>query len=139
MDFKLILSGKNKPQVLHLGFRFQWNKGPKGPNKTSYFTCVNKNCKATLATTGDLDGDVTLKFHRNTSHNHRADVSANIVSETMHEFRQDVDKNPDQPAKKLFEEKSSKALDSVDGTPNKLDLAKKLPPYRNGNEREKTN
>ena len=138
MDFKLILSGKNKPQILHLGFRFQWNKGPKGPNQTTYFKCVNKTCKATLATTGDIEGELALKFHNNTAHNHQADVSLNIVAETMHEYRQDLDKNPDQSAKKLFEDRSTKALDSVDGTPNKLDLAKKFPIYRNGNEGEIT-
>lgn len=132
MEFKKITSGKDKPQILHLGFRIKWNQGPKGPLNTTYFKCVKKDCKATLATCGDLNGDLTLKFHKDNLHNHRADVSANIVSETMHEFRQEIVANPERSAKMLFEEISSKALDSAVGTPNKLDLAKKLPTYRNG-------
>ena len=135
MDFKKILSGKDKPQILHLGFRLQLNKGPKGPNNTSYFRCVNKDCKATLATLGPIEGDLTLKYHHHMLHNHRADVSGNIVSETMHEFRRDILQNPECSAKQLFENVSTKALESVSGTPNKLAVAKKLPTYRHGNKR----
>ena len=62
MEFKKIVSGKDKPQILHLGFRMKWNQGPKGPLNTTYFKCVKKDCKATLATCGDLDGELTLKF-----------------------------------------------------------------------------
>ena len=65
-------------------------------------------------------------------HNHRADISQNIVSAALHEFRDEVKTNPDRPIKQLFEEISTKALDSVEGTPNKLDLAKKMPVYRKG-------
>ena len=132
MDFKKINSSKNKPQILHKGFRMQWNQGPKGPFKTTYFKCVNKTCNATLATTGDLDGELSLKFHNIELHNHRADVSANIVSETMHQYRQNLVSNPESSAKMLFEDVSNKALESVDGTPQKLAVAKKLPTYRNG-------
>ena len=75
MEFQKILSGKEKVQILHLGFRLKRNKGPQGPNQTTYFKCVEKTCKATLATLGDLDGELSLKFHRHEQHNHRADVS----------------------------------------------------------------
>ena len=33
---------------------------PQGPTDTSYFLCVEKGCN-TLATTGTLDGELTLK------------------------------------------------------------------------------
>ena len=133
MEFKKITSGKNKPQILHLGYRMQWNRGPQGPNDTTYFKCVDKTCKATLATLGDINGELTLKFHRHEQHNHRADISANIVSETMHDFRREIVLNPERSAKQLFEDVTTKALESVSGTPGKLNLAKKLPTYRNGN------
>ena len=132
MEFQKILSGKEKVQILHLGFRMKWNKGPQGPNHTTYFKCVEKSCKATLATLGDLNGELSLKFHHHEQHNHRADVSKNIVSATLHEFRGEVKSNPDRPVKQLFEDISTKALSSVSGTPNKLDLAKKLPTFRKG-------
>ena len=115
-----------------MGFRIKWNKGPKGPNQTTYFKCVEKSCKATLATLGDLNGELTLKFHRHEQHNHRADISQNIVSATLHEFRGEAKLNPDRPIKQLFEDISTKALSEVKGTPNKLDLAKKLPTFRKG-------
>ena len=132
MDFQKILSGKEKVQILHMGFRMKWNKGPQGPNKTSYFKCVEKSCKATMATLGELDGELTMKYHHHEQHNHRCDVSKNIVSATLHEFREEVKTNPDRPVKQLFEEISTKALDSVSGTPSKLDLAMKMPVYRKG-------
>ena len=90
MDFQKILSGKEAVQILDKGFRFVWNKGPQGPALRSYFKCVNKTCKATLSTYGDLNGEVTLNFHRIELHNHRADVAKNIVSATLHEFRDEV-------------------------------------------------
>ena len=90
MEFQKILSGKEKVQILHLGFRMKWNKGPQGPNHTTYFKCVEKSCKATLATLGELSGELSLKFHHHEQHNHRADVSKNIVSATLHEFRGEV-------------------------------------------------
>ena len=113
MEFQKILSGKNKTQILHLGFRMFWNKGPQGPNDTTYFSCVEKGCKATMATLGNLEGDLTLKYHRHQMHNHRADVSSNIVSATLHEFRGEMDKNPDRPAQQLFEDVTMKAMESV--------------------------
>ena len=94
MDFKKIISGKNKVQILDQGYRLQRNKGPLGPLKTTYFDCVEKQCKATLATTGDLDSDLSLKYHRLEQHNHRPDNSANIVSSSLSEFRETVRSNP---------------------------------------------
>ena len=70
----------------------------------SYFKCVIKTCNARLATTGDVNGDLMLKYHHHDQHNHRADVSANIVSETMHEYREEIVKNPEGSAKQLFED-----------------------------------
>ena len=124
MEFKKILSGKSKAQILHLGFRSQWNRGPQGPERTTYFSCVEKNCK--------LDGNLKLKYHRHHQHVHRPDTSANIVAETMSTFRKEVEAKPDSSAKQLFENLSTQALESVSGTPNKLDLAKKLPTFRTG-------
>ena len=132
MDFQKIKSGKEKTQILHAGYCMAWNRGPQGPNQTTYFTCVAKGCRATLATLGDLEGDLTLKYHRLHAHNHRADASANIVSATLHEFRDEMNANPEQVAKQLFEEVTQKALDSVAATPEKFDLAKKLPTFRSG-------
>ena len=113
MELQKIISGKEKTQILHIGFRFQHNKGPQGPNQTTYFTCVEKGCRATLATCGALEGELALKFHRDHAHNHRADVSANIVSSTLSEFREEMNSNPERHAKQLFEEVTQKALDSV--------------------------
>ena len=48
-----------------------------------------------MATLGPLEGDLTLKFHHFEVHSHRADVSQNIVSATLHEFRDEVKTNPD--------------------------------------------
>ena len=96
------------------------------------FLCVDIGCKATLATLGDLSGDLTLKFHFNHLHNHRADVPANIVSATLHEFRGEMDINPDRPAKKLFEDITTKAMEAAIATPDKLALATKLPTSRTG-------
>ena len=132
MEFQKILSGKEKVQILHLGFRMKWNKGPQGPNYTTYFKCVEKSCKATLATLGELSGELSLKFHHHEQHNHRADVSKNIVSATLHEFRGEVKSNPDRPVKQLLEDISTKVTSSVSGTPSKLDLAKKLPTFKKG-------
>ena len=94
MDFKKIISGKGKIQILDRGFRLQRNKGPIGPLKTTYFDCVELHCKATLATTGVLDGDLSLKYHRLEQHTHRPDHSANIVSSSLSEFRETVKSNP---------------------------------------------
>ena len=135
MEFQKILSGKNKVQILHLGYRMQWNKGPQGPANTTYFSCVEKGCKATLATTGSLDGELTIKYHRNDQHNHRSDAAKNIVAAAMSEFREEIDSNPDRPVKQLFETISTKAMESQSDTPSKLDLAKKLPTYRTGKSR----
>ena len=132
MEFEKIISGKNKVQIIDKGFRMQWNNGPKGPLKTTYFSCVEKGCKATLATMGDLDSDLTLKYHRLEQHNHRSDNATMLVSKTLHHFRDDMKTNPDQPVKQLFENLTTQALDSMDNTPQKLDLAKKLPNFRQG-------
>ena len=132
MDFQKIQSGKEKTQILHLGFRLMWNKGPQGPNKTSYFKCVDKSCKATMATLGDLNGDLSLKWHHHHVHNHRADVTQNVVSSTLNDFREEMNKNPDRAAKQLFEEVINSAMDTAVSTPDKLNLAKKLPTFRQG-------
>ena len=134
MDLRIIRSGKNKVQILHRGFRFQWNRGPQGPNKTTYFSCVERTCKATLATCGELEGELALKYHRYEQHIHRPDPSSNLVAETMSTYRQEIEKNPDASAKQLFEDLSTKVLETAKDTPSKLDIAKKLPTYRKGKE-----
>ena len=131
MAFKIITSAKNAKHVLIDGYRMKWNRGPQGPMDTTYFFCAEKSCKATLALVGDLEGDPEVKYHRIDKHNHPPDNSANIVSATLSEFRSTVSENPDCAAKTLFEDLKTAALDSVE-TPNKLDLAKKLPTYRTG-------
>ena len=127
MEFRMIKSGKNKTQILHKGYRLQWNKGPTGSFATTYFRCVVPGCNAMLATTGE--GDLALKYHREEQHTHLPDISANIVSASLYEFRDTVKKNPDCSAKTVFEDITTGALESVD-TPKKLDLARKLPTYR---------
>ena len=129
MEFQKIKSGKNKVQILHRGFRTQWNRGPQGPMATTYFRCVVTGCNAMLATTGDLEGDLVLKYHRTEQHTHPPDISANIVSFSLHEFRDTVKSNPDCSGKTTLEEITTGALAGVE-TPNKLDLARKLPTYR---------
>ena len=138
MDFQKILSGKNKVQILHQGYRLQWNRGPQGPLDTTYFRCVVPRCNAMLATTGNLEGELCFKYHRIEHHTHPPDASANIVSSSLSNFRQTVKKNPDCSAKSVFEEITTNALDSVE-TPNKLDLARKLPTYRSGKSRANIN
>ena len=96
MEFKAILSGKEKIQILDRGFRLKHNKGPQGPLKTSYFTCVFPGCKARAATTGELRIDgLTLKYHHVEQHSHHADESKNVVAEKLYEFRQEAKENPD--------------------------------------------
>ena len=90
MDFKKTVSGKGKIQMLDRGFCLQQNEGPIGPLKTTYFDCVEIQCKATLATMGDLDGDLSFKYHRLEQHTHRPDHSANIVSSSLSEFQETV-------------------------------------------------
>ena len=131
MDFQKIVSGKNKIQTLHHGFRMQINRGPLRPHKTTYFSCVEQNCKANLATLGELEGELTLKYHREEKHTHPPDVSKNLVSASLSEFRGKVKANPDCSAKTVFEEITTNVLESV-STPNKFDLAQKLPKYRTG-------
>ena len=80
MEFQKILSGKQKPQIIHAGYRLQWNRGTQGPIKTTYFSCTTKSCKATLATVGDLEGDLALKYHKIENHTHQPDANANIVA-----------------------------------------------------------
>ena len=103
MAFEMITSGRNKKQILIDGFRMKWNKGPKGPLPTTYFLCMEKGCTATLALTGDIDGDPQVKFHRIDNHNHRPDYAANMVSATLSIFRENIKANPDCAAKVEFE------------------------------------
>ena len=129
MELQKICSGKDKVQVLHLGYRMIWNKGPGGPDDTTYFKCHRRDCKARLATTGLLSGELTLKWHKDTLHIHPPDHSANIVSASLYKFRTQVKQNPEVSAKSVFEQIATDALEYVE-TPKKLDLATKLPTYR---------
>ena len=85
-----------------------------------------------MATLGDLNGDLSLKWHHHHVHNHRADVTQNVVSSTLNDFREEMNKNPDRAAKQLFEEVINSAMDTAVSTPDKLNLAKKLPTFRQG-------
>ena len=58
MEFKKIISGRNKVQILDQGFRMQRNQGPRGPHNLTYFNCTEPNCKAKLTTEGLLDGEL---------------------------------------------------------------------------------
>ena len=96
MEFKVILSGKDKIQILDHGYRLKWNKGPQGQHDTTYFACVKPGCKATAATLGPLEIDkLSLKYHRVAAHNHEADISSNIVAENLFQFRENAKENPD--------------------------------------------
>ena len=131
MEFKAILSGKDKIQILDKGFRLKCNQLPKGPLKTSYFTCVTPGCKAKAATLGDLNvADLSLKYHRVDQHNHPADVSKNIVAEKLHQFRDNAKNNPDKTAKSVYERLTSEAFNSV-ASPDKQELAAALPKFHN--------
>ena len=131
MDFKTIRSGKDKVQILHSGYRMIWNRGPQGPQNITYFKCHRSDCKARLATTGLLSGQLSLRFHKTHLHTHSPDESSNIVAESLFNFRTQIKENPDIAAKSAYEEITTNALDAVD-TPNKFDLAKKIPTYRQG-------
>ena len=135
MEIQKIMSGKGKVQILCAGFRFQKNRGPQGPLDTTYFTCTEPDCKATLNTTGKLEGKLTLKKHNIEQHNHRADESKNIVAASLSEFRERVKSNPECKPKSVFDEITTNALESV-STPNKFDLAKKLPTYKQGKHKQ---
>ena len=129
MEFTPILSGKEKVQILHRGFRLKHNKGPQGPSKTSYFTCVIPGCKARAATLGDLNvKDLTLKYHHVEQHSHHADLTKNIVSEKLYQFRENAKQNPDTTAKAVYERLTAEAINSVD-TPDKNKLAAELPKF----------
>ena len=129
MEFTPILSGKEKIQILHRGFRLKHNKGPQGPSKTFYFTCVIAGCKARAATLGDLTlTDLSLKYHHVEQHNHHADVSKNIVSEKLFQFRANAKQNPDKTAKAVYEQLAAEAINSVD-TPEKAKVAAELPKF----------
>ena len=129
MEFTPILSGKEKVQILHRGFRLKHNKGPQGPLKTSYFTCVVSGCKARAATLGDLNiTDLSLKYHHVEQHTHHADLSKNIVSEKLYQFRENAKQNPDKTAKAVFEQLAAEAINSVD-TPEKTKLAAEMPKF----------
>ena len=135
MEFKKIISGRNKVQILHQGFRMQRNQGPRGPHNLTYFNCTEPNCKAKLTTEGLLDGELKLKYHHVDQHTHPPDPSEMIVKASLSEFRARVKSNPECSAKNVFDEIANEALDSV-STPNKLDLAKKLPTYRTGKHKQ---
>ena len=103
MEFKAILSGKEKIQILDHGFRLKHNKGPSGPYKTTYFTCVYPGCKARAATTGELALDkLTLKYHHIGQHSHHADASSNLVAEKLYQFRKEAKENPKKTAKSIY-------------------------------------
>ena len=104
MDFKLILSGRDKVQILHQGFRLKRNKGPNGPNKTTYWACVQVGCNARAATLGEINmTDLSLKYHYIEQHSHHADKAKNLVSEKLYEFRENAKKNPDKTAKSAYD------------------------------------
>ena len=127
MDFEVILSGKEKVQVLDNGFRLKWNKGPQGPHETSYFTCVTPGCRATAATLGPLEKDrLTLKYHRVEQHIHHADPHTNLSYKVQHQFRENAKSNPDSSAKANYERIQTEIFDSID-SPSKEDLAAKMP------------
>ena len=130
MEFTPIITGRDAIQILDQGFRLKHNKGPQGPFNTSYFTCVERGCKAKAATTGEYTVDgLTLKYHRIEQHNHRASVEKNIVSEKMHQFRENATANPDKTAKSVYERLAAEAMNSV-STPDKPQLAVQLPKFK---------
>ena len=99
--------------------------------KTSYFTCVVSGCNARAATLGDLNlTDLSLKYHHIEQHTHPSDPAKNIVSEKLYEFRKNAKQNPDKTAKSVFDKLVSEAINSVD-SPNKADLAGKMPKFQN--------
>ena len=129
MDLKLIKSGREKIQILHHGFRLKRDKGPKGPNKTTYWACVVVGCKGRAATSGELTlDDLSLKYHHLEQHNHHADEAQNLVSEKLYEFREQAKTNPDKTAKSVYEKIVRETMNSVD-TPEKANLAAKLPKF----------
>ena len=129
MEFTPILSGRDKVQILDKGFRLKHNKGPQGPLKTSYFTCVEPRCKARAATIGDLTlTDLTLKYHHIEQHTHHADKTKNVVSEKLFQFRKNAKEQPDKTAKAVYQKLVADAINSVD-TPEKSELASKMPKF----------
>ena len=129
MDFKIILSGKEKVQILDRGFRLKLNKGPQGPNRKSYFTCVHSGCKARAGTEGELTlGGLTLVYHHVEQHTHHADFSKNLVAEKLYQFRSEAKENPDKTAKSVYEKLASEAINGV-STPDKQNVALHLPKF----------
>ena len=126
MEFKKIFSGKGKIQILHLGYRLSLNQEPRGPHKTCYFKCVEKKCPARMSTTGDPKGEMKIKFHDPGSHNHEPDVSRNIVSSSLFEFREKMRANPECTPSTLYDEIVSNAMKSAE---KPSDLAKKMPSF----------
>ena len=108
MAFKAILSGKGKIQLLmEDGWRYISNRKATGPNSTTYYTCVQKTCPARAATTGGPELDqLQLKYHAqlHKPHNHSPDKSENSAQEMLYNYREMARKNPDPPAKAVFEE-----------------------------------
>lgn len=130
MDFKLILSGRDKAQILHQGFRLKRNKGPNGPNKTTYWACVQVGCNARAATLGEINmTDLSLKYHYTEQHSHHADEAKNLVAEKLYEFRENAKKNPDKTAKSAYDKIVRDTVNSID-TPEKIDFASKLPKFK---------
>ena len=125
----MILSGKEKIQILDNGFRLKHNKGPTGPNNTSYFTCVFPGCKARAATTGELAIDkLTLKYHHVHQHSHHADTSSNLVAEKLYQFRKEAKENPEKTAKSIYEKLASEVVIGV-STPDRPSVATSLPKF----------
>ena len=116
MDVKAIISGHNCIQLLIDGYRYTRNKDPQGPNAISYFACVNRGCKGTAATVGEISVDnINLKYHNlpNRQHNHPPDEGKNLNAEVLHKFRAAAKSNPDQQPKALHERITVDAPNSV--------------------------
>jgi hypothetical protein len=116
MDFKIIKSGKEKPQLIVDGYRLRLNKGPQGPLRSSYFKCVK--CKATAAAQGPLEpGEFVLKFHHKEKH------TCVLVAEKLAEFRAKARECPDKAVKVVFEEIATEVLNdasTVDTRQNRI-------------------
>ena len=129
MDFQVILSGKEKIQILHRGFRLRLQKGPVGPKNSSYYVCVERGCKARAGAVGELTKEnLSLTYHHVEQHNHHADESKNVVAEKLYLFRKEAKEKPDKTAKSIYEKLVSEAINAV-STPDKNALAVQLPKF----------
>ena len=104
MEFTPIVSRRGHVQILDKGFRLKLNKGPLGPFKTSFFTCVVPGCKARAATLGDLNPtDMKLKYHRIEQHTHGFSFrSKNSISKKLYRFYKNSKDQPDKTAKAVY-------------------------------------